>query len=427
MTQGGDDVAFDKAPARVQDAVDYAPEAKQCSTKGWFGYVVYPGQQIRKVRDKSDTVTVEDINSFGCSPMRGRFSTKGNYGILVLRSEEGFGMGHRRRWLCAVLLVCLTGSAAWAEEDTGVLFQQAAEQLLPPAQVALETRSYSMHPQEVAFVPDVAPLITPYDERETTLYPPVEGTFTSTNEAVVTVDDKGLMTALGEGVATVTYHKNGESIDYSVSVGQEVPTETAKNMAYIARREFYAVKRSRLPKYNQYAKWYYGKKNEVGWCSVFGIWCANAAGANPVKWKSITQVSDQETLYLREGQVGSQYEGFMKWGRFSGVPRLGYMVIYADMSNAYRTTHIGIVVDVQDMEDGIYQVTTVEGNMSNTVKSYCYLYDSNADNHLVGTEKGLKLQWNMSEVPREEQKDPLVQYALHTEYWSVFGFCETWI
>ena len=71
-------------------------------------------------------------------------------------------------------------------------------------------------------------------------------------------------------------------------------------------------------------------------------------------------------------------------------------------------------------------VTTVEGNMSNTVKSYCYLYDSKKANNLIGVEDRNKLQYNMSELPAELQTDPLVQYTLHTDHWSVFGFCQTW-
>jgi hypothetical protein len=96
------------------------------------------------------------------------------------------------------------------------------------------------------------------------------------------------------------------------------------------------------------------------------------------------------------------------------------------MRNGYRVTHIGIVVDAIPLDDGMYRITTVEGNMSNSVKSYVYLYDSNKDNHLVGVEKGKKLQRNMSPVAEDDREDPLPQYDLHTDYWSVFGFCETW-
>ena len=79
--------------------------------------------------------------------------------------------------------------------------------------------------------------------------------------------------------------------------------------------------------------------------------------------------------------MGNQYDGFSRLGRFVGVPRPGYLVIYANMKNAYLYTHVGIVTDVVDLNDGLYQITTVEGNMSSTVKCYTYVYDSNLSNH----------------------------------------------
>jgi len=61
----GFDVATDKSPARIQRIVDGAPEAFWYCTDGWSGYcdVIYPGQHIRNVHDKSDTFTVEGINA----------------------------------------------------------------------------------------------------------------------------------------------------------------------------------------------------------------------------------------------------------------------------------------------------------------------------------------------------------------------------
>ena len=184
--------------------------------------------------------------------------------------------------------------------------------------------------------------------------------------------------------------------------------------------------RQRLPKYNQYAKWYYGKKKEVGWCSVFTIFCANAAGFDPIEEKTIDPEGDYTDLFFREGQVGNQYDGFNKLGRFVGVPKPGYTVIYVDMSKAYLTTHIGSVVAVEDRGDGLYAVTTVEGNMSNTVKRYTYLYDSNCSNHQITTDTRKNLQENMAMLPEGEHTDPLCQYELHTDHWSVFGFGATW-
>ena len=61
----GFDVAYDKAPERIQQIVDSSPDALKYCTDGYLGYidVVYPGEHIRNVRDKSDTFTVEGINA----------------------------------------------------------------------------------------------------------------------------------------------------------------------------------------------------------------------------------------------------------------------------------------------------------------------------------------------------------------------------
>ena len=61
----GFDVAFDKSPERIQAIVDTAPEAKKYCTDGYLGYidVVYPGEYVRNVHNKSDTFTVEGVNA----------------------------------------------------------------------------------------------------------------------------------------------------------------------------------------------------------------------------------------------------------------------------------------------------------------------------------------------------------------------------
>ena len=61
----GFDVAFDKSFERIQDMVDAAPPAQKYCTDGFWNYldVVYPGQHIRNIYDKSDTFTVEGVNA----------------------------------------------------------------------------------------------------------------------------------------------------------------------------------------------------------------------------------------------------------------------------------------------------------------------------------------------------------------------------
>ena len=323
-------------------------------------------------------------------------------------------------------LLCLLPAAAWADEDTQPLFAQRLSQLKTPAQTAAEEGVYRLRTGNSAYFPTVSPGVIPFDEKEETPLPAAVGGFTSDDEAVVTVDDTGLMTAVAPGETTVRHAAADGEVAITVTVADDAMSEIAKNYVYVLNREYYSVGREKLPKYNQYAKWYYRKKKEVGWCSVFTIYCANAAGFDPLEEKEIDPENEYTDLFFREGQVGNQYDGFSKLGRFVGVPKPGYTVIYVGMSKAYLTTHIGSVVAVEDRGDGVYAVTTVEGNMSNTVKRYTYLYDSKASNHEITTDTRKNLQENMSTLPESEHTDPLCQYELHTDHWAVFGFGATW-
>ena len=334
-----------------------------------------------------------------------------------------------RRFAALFLALMLLASSAMAitNEERDALFDQALAGLLTPDQMADETGMFGMHPGDTAYAPCVSPGVVPFDEiGENGLQPTRSGVFTSSDESVVTVSADGLMTAVSEGEAEVVCLVDEEEYTYNVVVGEDQMPRLIHNYVYVLNREFYSVKRAKLPKYNQYAKWYYGRKKEVGWCAVFTIYCANAAGTDPLTLEEANYENPPTVQFFQQGQVGHQFDGFMDMGRFVSVPKPGYLVIYADMDNAYRTVHVGSVTDVKDLGDGKYAVTTVEGNMSNSVKSYCFLYDSNKPNNMVGTEKGLKLQWNMEELPEEMQTDPLVQYELHTDHWSVFGFGQTW-
>jgi len=61
----GFDVAYDKSSQRIQTIIDTSPPAKKYCTDGYLGYVdvIYPGQHIRNIRDKSNTFTVEGVNA----------------------------------------------------------------------------------------------------------------------------------------------------------------------------------------------------------------------------------------------------------------------------------------------------------------------------------------------------------------------------
>ena len=61
----GFDVAYDKAPERIQKIVDAAPGAQIYFTDGYLGYIdiTYPGKHVRNISNKNDTFTVEGVNA----------------------------------------------------------------------------------------------------------------------------------------------------------------------------------------------------------------------------------------------------------------------------------------------------------------------------------------------------------------------------
>jgi IS1 family transposase len=61
----GFDAASDKTSLRIQNIVDNAPPAEKYYSDGYVGYldVVYPGEHIQNIRDKSETYTVEGVNA----------------------------------------------------------------------------------------------------------------------------------------------------------------------------------------------------------------------------------------------------------------------------------------------------------------------------------------------------------------------------
>src|SRR5699024_3212150 len=76
--------------------------------------------------------------------------------------------------------------------------------------------------------------------------------------------------------------------------------------------------------------------------------------------------------HVKEASVGKLLKGYQQLGRTTQIPQPGYAVVYGVQKSANKTVHVGLVYDVQDLGDGIYRLTTIEGNVSNRVKMYIY-------------------------------------------------------
>ena len=146
----------------------------------------------------------------------------------------------------------------------------------------------------------------------------------------------------------------------------EMP-EKIRRFIEVAQNEFTQTNWERLPKDNKYTVWFYGDHRQIGWCSVFLIWCANEAGIPLFEMESV-EVPQDGVFSCREGRVGNVKLGFESVGRWTETepPRPGDLLIYG-VRGSTPYTHIGMVETVTDLGDDVYELTTIEGNVGATV------------------------------------------------------------
>lgn len=220
--------------------------------------------------------------------------------------------------------------------------------------------------------------------------------------------------------AAIETQAEGELETYDIEFPEEMPL-AARNFVLTARAEFEKHPFEKLPKANEYTQWYYQDKREIGWCSVFQIYCAYHSGVQLIKYKQDATVEDGDVISAMEGRVGNVYYAFDQHGRWQqadkmeAIPRPGYIIIYG-VRGSTPYTHVGIVETVKELGDGKYEMTTVEGNINSTIKRMNYIYDATPD----------QKYYNMSEIPEDQITRENCQYTVHKKDWYITGFGNTW-
>ena len=172
----------------------------------------------------------------------------------------------------------------------------------------------------------------------------------------------------------------GELESYGLTFPEDMPLE-ARNFVLFARAQFEKHPFEKLPKANEYTQWYYHDKREIGWCSVFQIYCAYHSGLQLLKYKQDVTVAPDAVISAMEGRVGNVYYVFEAQNRWlqademEAIPKPGYLVIYG-VRGSTPYTHVAIVESVTELGDGIYELTTLEGNVNSTIKRMNYRYDA---------------------------------------------------
>ena len=185
----------------------------------------------------------------------------------------------------------------------------------------------------------------------------------------------------------------------------EPPAEIQK-MLDLAYAEWQTLEGKKLPSVNKFTEW--RNKYEWEWCAGFVTWAMLEAGIPMMELEDLkaeAKKSDDglfhpEGLYhCKEASPGKLLRAYQLMDRASMVPQKGFILLYGCSYN--RVIHVGIVYDVEDLGGGRYRITTLEGNINDSVKMFIHDYDMNAS---VNTNN--KKSTNLSVVPEEERVIP---------------------
>ena len=210
------------------------------------------------------------------------------------------------------------------------------------------------------------------------------------------------------------------------------PPEIIQKVLDIAWEEWDTVKGKKLPKSNKYTKWWNNYKWE--WCAGFVTWCMLEAG--------VPQDYEDEILAQPEGSVSGIYHckgsspsklihAYLHMHRTTKIPQKGYVILYGEESNKW--VHVGIVWDVIDLGNGKYRLTTIEGNMSNTVKMYIFDYDADKEYSIKNKYPDNS---NVTAVPEDEREGEITKYRTYDIHvkgknkkkpWYVNCFLMPWV
>ncbi|MBQ9009006.1 MAG: CHAP domain-containing protein [Clostridia bacterium] len=206
---------------------------------------------------------------------------------------------------------------------------------------------------------------------------------------------------------------------YDLTFPPEMP-EVARLFVLTARAQFEKHPFELLPKNNEYTHWYYHDEREIGWCSVFQLWCAYHSGMTLIRWNQEDTLGPDDCFSAMEGRVGNAFKAFERRGRWldgteGAVPKPGYLVIYG-VQGSTPYTHIAIVESVTDLGNNLYELTTVEGNLGSRIRRMNYRYSAVPE----------RKYRNMFAIPENEVRRENCQTKLQADNWYITGFCQTW-
>lgn len=206
-----------------------------------------------------------------------------------------------------------------------------------------------------------------------------------------------------------------EPVVVPTHVIRNVP-DTIQAMLDLAHSEWEELNGKALKRSNKYTKW--RNNYEWGWCGGFLTWLTIQLEIPQEVWTRIPDGEVDGIVHVHEAGVGKLLTGYMRMRRVTYTPQKGFFVVYGKAGSG-GTYHVGLVWDVEELGDGKYRLTTIEGNMSNTVRMYIHDYDMNAERKTK----------NLSAIPQEErtlEETRAFSYRVQDRNWYINCFLMPW-
>lgn len=199
---------------------------------------------------------------------------------------------------------------------------------------------------------------------------------------------------------------------------QVAPPPEIQKVLDIAYAEWQETDGKNLTDKNKFTEWR-GKGYSFQWCGGYVTWCMLEAGIpmmNLGEFQSAAKKSEdrlvlQEGLYHCEEALPSKIlSGYQYMERVTAVPQKGFIIVYGTSWN--ETVHTALVYDVEELGDGKFRITTLEGNVkngktSNSITMYVRDYDMNAEVNVNAAKSS-----NLSAVPEDERTVEGAEYIL---------------
>ena len=210
------------------------------------------------------------------------------------------------------------------------------------------------------------------------------------------------------------------------------PPDVIHHMLEIAYQEWEELHGKSLKKSNKYTKW--RNNAEWNWCAGFVTWCMLEADVPQEEQNTILEWEEgpvSGVMHCKAAAPARLLEAYSHMHRTTMIPQKGYIVLYGEEYN--KTVHVGLVYDVKKLDNGRYRLTTIEGNMSNTVKMYIFDYDPDSD---FSYKNKYPDNSNVAAVPEEEQTEETSKYKTYSIHvknknkkkpWYITCFLAPWL